>query len=508
MTLARHTLVNYVSHAYVALAGLLGLVAYVRFVDAETYGLIAFYGVLQTWFMLLDLGLGATAARETARHRTAQQRPASLTALLRRVEQLLVVMGAAAMLAVVLGSGIIAQRWLKIESLDLEATRWALQLMAGSLMLRFVTVTYRSVLTGTEDFVRLGLLNVVFATFRFLLVIPLFIFVSTDALYFFAYQLAVAALELMVMRQHSKRSLAHAWPTHHAPPSVAAPNGAAITSDLWRFAATAGATAALWIAVTQVDRLILSVLLPLGQFGYFSLAVLVASALFVASTPITTVLMSRLSALQAAGSEAEMHRLYRTGTQVMAVVCLPVAGVYAVLAGPMLWMLTGNRELAEAARSVLAFYAIGNACLVFAMCPYLLLYARGQMGMHVIGQLMLLGVLAPAMAWAAHRGGIGQTGPVWLACNAFYLLVWVPVIHRRHWPGMHLQWLVRDIAPIVLPVLLVSTGWGLWVTSPTDRLSAALQIVALGLLLSVTSVAASTVLRRWLLSTPSRLKAR
>ena len=94
-----------------------------------------------------------------------------------------------------------------------------------------------------------------------------------------------------------------------------------------------------------------------------------------------------------------------------------------------------NRELALAAESVLAFYAIGNACLLFAMCPYLLLYARGQMGLHVAGQLLLLAALAPAMFWAA-RHGIDHTGPVWMACNALYLLLWVPVMHQRHWPGM------------------------------------------------------------------------
>lgn len=507
MTLARHTLVNYISHAWVALAGLLGLVAYVRFVDAETYGLIAFYGVLQTWFMLLDLGLGATLARETARHRAGGLAPAALLQLVQRVEQVLVAVGAAGLLVVVASAGFIAQQWLKIESLDLAATRWALQLMAGSLMLRFVTVAHRSVLTGNEDFVRLGALNIVFASLRFLLVIPLFIFVGTDALHFFAYQLGVAVLEVLVMRRHAARSLAAVLPPTAKRPNASAGGGPAITPELWRFAATAGATAALWIAVTQVDRLILSIWLPLAQFGYFSLAVLVASSLFVASTPITTVLMSRLAVLQAARNTAEVHRLYRAGTQIMAVVCLPVAGVLWVLAGPTLWLLTGNRDLSTAADSVLAFYAIGNACLMFAMCPYLLLYARGQMGLHVAGQLLLLLALAPAMAWAAHRGGIDHTGPVWMACNALYLLLWVPVMHRRHWPGMHLHWFTRDIAPIALPVAVVSALWQLLVGAPADRVSAALQIGTLGSLLLLTATVASPVLRRWLLALQQRRAA-
>lgn len=504
MTLARHTLVNYVSHGFVALAGLLGLVAYVRFVDAETYGLIAFYGVLQTWFMLLDLGLGATVARETARHRAAPLRPASLTRLLRRVEQLLVLIGAAAMLAVVLGSGLITHRWLKIESLDLDTTRWALQFMAGALMLRFVTVAHRSVLTGTEDFVRLSLLNVVFATLRFLLVIPLFMYVSQEAVHFFAYQLVVAALEVLVMRHHARLSLNKAWPATCQTSDRSnihndSVSSTAISAQLWRFAASAGATAALWIAVTQVDRLLLSILLPLAQFGYFSLAIVVANSLFVASTPITTVLLARMSLLNASGKQQEVERLYHAGTQVMAVVCLPVAGVCWVLAGPVLWLLTGNPELARTAEPVLAFYAIGNACLMFAMCPYLLLYAKGHMGLHVVGQLLLLGALAPAMAWAALQGGIAHTGPVWMTCNALYLLLWVPVIHGRHWPGGHLAWLKADIAPVALPVLLLSAAWQLFAPIPTDRGLAAVHIAVLGSLLLLAATVSSPVVRQGLL---------
>lgn len=508
MTLARHTLVSYVSHAYVALAGLLGLVAYVRYIDAETYGLIAFYGVLQTWFMLLDMGLGATLARETGRHRAGGLDPAALAQLVRRVQQVLVAVGAAGLLAVVSASGFITNQWLKIESLDLASTRWALQLMAGSLMLRFVTVAYRSVLTGTEDFIRLATLNIVFASLRFLLVIPLFMYVGTDALHFFTYQLGVAMLELLVMRRHAGQSLAAVLPAALKPSKESTAPAPAITHELWRFAAAASATAALWIAVTQVDRLILSLLLPLAQFGYFSLAVLVASSLFVASTPINTVLLSRLSVLQETRNVTEVHRLYRMGTQIMAVVCLPVAGVLWVLAGPTLWLLTGNRELALAAESVLAYYAIGNACLLFAMCPYLLLYARGQMGLHVAGQLLLLAALAPAMSWAAHRGGIDHTGPVWMACNALYLLLWVPVMHKRHWPDMHLQWLTRDIAPIALPVVAVSALWQLLVPPPPDRVSAALQIGTLGSLLLLTATLSSPVLQGWLLALLQRHRTR
>jgi hypothetical protein len=129
------------------------------------------------------------------------------------------------------------------------------------------------------------------------------------------------------------------------------------------------------------------------------------------------------------------------------------------------------------------------------------------MGLHVAGQLLLLAALAPAMFWAARQGGIDHTGPVWMACNALYLLLWVPVMHHRHWPGMHRQWLMRDIAPIALPVVAISALWPLLVAPPPDRLSAALQIGTLGSLLVVTATLGSPVLRRWLLALLQRRRA-
>ena len=59
---------NYASQIYTTLISILLIPLYLGMMGAEAYGLIAFFSMLQSWFIVLDLGLSLTIARESARY--------------------------------------------------------------------------------------------------------------------------------------------------------------------------------------------------------------------------------------------------------------------------------------------------------------------------------------------------------------------------------------------------------------------------------------------------------
>ena len=69
MGLRRNIFASSASQAYVAGVGIVALPFYLRLLGAEAYGLAGFFAMLQAWFLLLDIGLTPTMARETARFR-------------------------------------------------------------------------------------------------------------------------------------------------------------------------------------------------------------------------------------------------------------------------------------------------------------------------------------------------------------------------------------------------------------------------------------------------------
>ena len=171
----------------------------------------------------------------------------------------------------------------------------------------------------------------------------------------------------------------------------------------------------------------------------------------VVSGPISSALMPRMTRLHAQGEQAQLIALYRQATQLVTVLAMPVALVLIFFAPQVLWAWTGNAALVHNAAPVLRLYAIGYAFLVVGAFPYYLQYAMGNLRLHLWGNAFLLVLLIPSVVWAAQHYGMVGAGWAWLVANAAYFVIWVPVVHRRFAPGVHVGWLVRDVG---LPVAI------------------------------------------------------
>lgn len=387
----------------------------------------------------------------------------------------------------------IAGDWLRVQALPAHEVLAAVQLMAPAIALRWTSGLYRATLTGLEHLVWLAGFNSLVATLRFAGVLPLLLWFGTSPTVFFGYQLAIAALELAVL----------SWQTYRWLPQL--PGGAragwqmAPLKPVLRFSLSIAFTSSVWVLVTQTDKLVLSRVLPLDEYGYFSLAVLVAGGILALTAPIGTALMPRMAALEASGEHAALIRLYRQTTQLVAVLATAMAVTLAYGAEPLLLGWTGNEELARRTAPILTLYALGNGLLAVAAFPYYLQFAKGDLRLHLIGNAAFVVLLIPAIVWSAvHYGGVGA-GVVWLAMNLLSFVAWLPLVHRRFEPSLNRRWYLNDIAAIVAAgagmgyaVNLIAPGWS--APRPT-------QLAFVGLLAVATITAgamASSVLRRQL----------
>jgi len=221
--------------------------------------------------------------------------------------------------------------------------------------------------------------------------------------------------------------------------------------------------------VTQTDKLILSKLLPLAEYGYFSLAVLVAGGVMVVSGPVGGALMPRLARLEAEGNPSGLLAVYRSATQLVVVVATSTAATLFLVAEPLLYAWTGDRALAAQAAPTLGLYALGNGLLAVSAFPYYLQYAKGDLRLHMVGNVLFVVLLIPSIIWAASTHGTLGAGVVWLAMNAIYLLCWAPLVHRRFERTLNLPWFLRDILSIAVPTAIAGILVAWWIPGPADR---------------------------------------
>jgi O-antigen/teichoic acid export membrane protein len=343
---------------------------------------------------------------------------------------------------------------------------------------------YRSVITGAERLVWLSGFNAGIATLRFAAVfVSMGIWGYTPAVFFW-HQLGVAGVELLCLYLRAQGLLPGrseleepiGWSFH-------------LVRPLLRFSLTIAFTSSVWVFVTQTDKLVLSGLLPLSEYGYFTLAVLAAGGITILTGPISTALLPRLAHLHAEGNRPEIVRLYHQSAQLVSVIAGSLAVTLAICAEPLLFAWSGSRELARTAAPILRLYAIGNGLLALGAFPYYLQYALGDLRYHLIGNVVMVIVLVPAIVVAATQaGGIG-VGRVWVVMNALYLFGWVGHVHAKLVPGLHGAWLRGNVLSVILPTALVGLLIGVTPFNEQDRAFAFAHTLLVGL----ASLAAATL---------------
>ncbi len=496
MSLKKNILANYVSQLYVTGIGILILPLYIKYMGAEAYGLVGFFTMLQAWFGLLDMGLTPTIGRETARYHGGSMSALAYRQLFRALSLIFLAVAVVGGSSLFLLADLIAGQWLNIESLDMNTVVIAVQIMAISVALRWMCGLYRGVVTGSERLVWLSSFNVLIATLRFIVVFVSMLQFGFTPLVFFIHQLIVALVELTGLCWMGSRLL----------PSKASLQGKIGWSfkpikPILKFALTIAFTASIWVLVTQTDKLILSGILPLAEYGYFTLAVLVASGIMVMSGPISNAIMPRMTRLNAEGKHNEMIQVYRNATRLATVICGSAAITIAFTAEKLLFAWTGDTELAQQAAPILRLYVIGNGFLALAAFPYYLQYALGNLRYHLIGNVVTVCVLIPAIVFAASAYGAMGAGWVWLSLNGLFLIFWVGFVHHKLEPGLHIKWISLDIAKIGLPVF-IALGCLSFISMPIGNrmveisVVAILSIVALAIAVLASGHAKSFLLRR------------
>lgn len=475
----RNVIANYAGQAYITLIGVIMLTFYLEFLGAEAYGLVGFFALLHAWLSLLTAGLSPTLARQVAHYRgTGELGGSGFRAVLRSIELLVLALASVTVLLVSLSSSWLATEWLGAGTLPSSDVAYCIALMGVIVAMRWGVALYSSGLSGMERQVWLNGFNVVFATLRFVAAYVLLRWVSNDPNHYFEFQLVVSMLELAVV----------ALRFYKYQPRGAVDPGCTFSwpalRELLPFTLGIAYTSMLWVLITQSDKLILSHVLTLDEYGYFALVVLIANGVLQFSSPVNQAVLPRLTLLLSQGREAEMIALYRKATQFIAVAVAAIAGMLALFPQQTLFVLSGNQEASQWGAPLLAWFALGNGILVLAGMQFVLQYAYGQMRMHVVNTTVNAVVQVPILAYLALNYGPLQVAVAWFVIRLASFLIWPALIHRRFVPGLHLKWLRRDVlAPVVGAVIGLVLAYGFvelsqnWVDS---RLGMALLLVLTG----------------------------
>jgi O-antigen/teichoic acid export membrane protein len=473
MSLKYNIATNYLGQGWVALMQLAFIPLYIKYLGMEAYGLIGMFAILQAGLVLLDIGMTPTLNREMARFTAGAHTPQSIRELLHSLE--IICVGIAFVIAISIwgASDWFAQHWLRAEKLPLDTLSEAISIMGLVAALRFVESIYRGAILGLQTQVWLNAVTATLATARGLGAVGILVWLSPTIEAFFWWQGCISLVSVIVLALRVHRTL----PV--APQSVRFSKQA--LSGVWNFARGIIATTFLSLLLTQVDKILLSRLLSLEEFGAYILAATVASALSLLIVPLAQGYYPRFTELLTRNDEPGLIAAYHQGSQLMTLILVPVAMILIFHGEAVLYLWTGNAELASNSTSLVALLALGTTFLGLMNIPYMLQLAYGWSTFAAKVNAVIVALLIPVLFWATPRYGAIGAAWVWVAITSSYIFLVVPIMHLRLLPKEKWVWYWRDNAVPAAASACVAYA-GTWLSSVEhSKLEQFAWLVAIGL---------------------------
>jgi O-antigen/teichoic acid export membrane protein len=402
-----------------------------------------------------------------------------MRSLVRSVETIYWLIGVLIGVLLVAAAPFLAEHWIQPQALTRETVERALVLIAIAVACMWPRALYANGLTGMQRQVALNVLSAIASTLQNVGgVLVVWQAHTIEAL--IAWYACVGLLD-------SVATGILLWRTIPASGERAVFD-ARVLVRIGRFAAGMGTISLLAVLLTQLDKIILSNVLTLETFAYYTLAWRVAGGLYYLTTPITSTFFPRFAQLAVQRDEVELARLYHRSCQLLSVAVLPVAVVIAVHARDFLLLWTHDETVAVNAGLVLTLLMAATALNGLMGLPLMLQLAYGSTRLVVIANAVAVALLAPLIYLGSVRyGGVGAAA-VWLVLNCGYVLILLRLMHRKILPHALAKWFAVDVGAPLAAALGVALLWR-FVSGGGGSYSMMFTNLAISAVLSVTAAA-------------------
>ncbi len=411
----RNSLANLAGQLLYPILSLALVPFYIHYLGLEGYGLVGFFSMLIALLGVFTKGLGSALQREFARRDGSPDMRPALRRLWRTFEVVYWGIGAVLGVGLVTFSGLLSTQWVQAESISPSTIQLCLLLISLRIALAFPNSVYQGVFVGMQRQVLGNALNVGLALASAVAGVGA-VLVWRSVVAFYLSDLVTTAGYLLLLRHWSEKVLP--LPAASLPASFDWQE----IKTLWRISVELIWTNGIGLIVTQMDRVIISNLLPLAALGVYNAGIAGGRLLGMFYSPFLTAVYPQTCQLALKGQTRELGRHLIRNSKVVLIVCMTIGLPISTFAPEILELWTRNAIVVQGGTAVMALYVYGNVFISLASVFY-----QGQMALGETRFGVFFNTLAltwyPVTMWL-FVGRMGLVGAAWawvLYCGAAYL---------------------------------------------------------------------------------------
>lgn len=418
--LKKNLIANYLGTAWLSILQLLTIPLYLNILGDEAWGLLSIVLTFYVFIAILGSGMSQVLPREISIRNNSSHRE-QLLDIAYGFERLFLVVGVLFAVAVFGLSDFLVDHWIKLQSVSQNDAILAFKMLSLQLVIQWPIACYNGFLLGLNKHVKLNKIQVVFATIKHAVCIISLLFIENSV---FVYQAAFLMMSLFETVYTRKVS----WEMFEGDKANCKWNKLEMKKVLG-FVTGMTFTVLVGGALVQADKMLLSGLLPISSFGFYSIASVLSMSLLQVVYPMTRSIYPVYSDLiERKQSLVEVNEKL---IKILMASLLPLVVFFIVFASDILHIWTGNEKLVSEVSVVLSFLVVGVLINGLYNIPYTLYLASGNsktpLIINIVSLLCIIvllpvlfekfGVLGAACTWAIANLIAATVGWRWLFIN-------------------------------------------------------------------------------------------
>lgn len=422
---------------------------YIKYLGMEAYGLVGFFALLQACLTFLDMGVSPTVNREMAKFTAGKHTLQQIRNLLHTFEIIILGMSILIIIVIYVFSKWLSDQWVQAQTLETSTISKAIIMMGFVIGLKFIESLYRGAIIGLQHQVWLSSYSAFFATVRGLGALLVLIFVSDSIVAFFAWQVIISIIIVLTLSRYANALLPNS--------EKKARFSMLEIHKLKAFASSMMLISFLSLLLNQIDKVILSKMVSLVQFGYYTLATTVASTLFQLISPITQAYYPVLTKMVLENKTQELGIAFHNAAKLVSVVVLPIAFTIIFFGENFLYIWTKDKMIAQNSYQIMQILVLGNLLNCFMQIPYILQLANGSTSWAVNVSIFAMLVSVPLTIFSTLMFGLNGAAFVWVIINLGHILLSIHFIKEKFFYIEKWNWYMFDLlSPILITLVLFS----------------------------------------------------
>lgn len=445
----RNIIANYFGAIVTTVIAFLLTPVYIKYLGVGSYGIIGFYISIQALFSFLDMGIGVAVNREMARHFHNPTEKAYLRTLTHTLQIIYWGIGFFFALFLWLVSPYFSKGWFGGTDSSLHNVNYIFIIFALTLFVRWPYGLYSSGLRGMQRQVLLNKFEIICNLSKSIGSWLVLKYVSPTLEAFLWYQFFITSLQTVGI-------LILMWKQIYSSQHILKFDSN-VVKKISKYAAGMGIGTILASIVTQVDKIIVSKMVTVAQFGYYTIANNIAMLVFSISLPIYMAIFPHFTRHVHEDDTQNLAKDFHYYSKLLSTLLLPFSIMVIFNSKIVLQLWMGDEEITTNSAGILQLLMAGTLCNALMMPVHTLLLAYNRLKFMLYSQTIEIILMVPLMLFLIKKFGLmGGALGVFLLFFC-YLIIQAPLIFKvTKSTFLTIKWYFGDVLLFLIPVVLIT----------------------------------------------------